>query len=73
MTTEAAPNSVSAAPTHADIPKVVARLRQTFSTGKTRSVEWRQAQLRALEKMIAENEPAIARSEERRVGKECLE
>src|SRR5271169_2036940 len=60
MTTEAAPNSVSAAPTHSDIPKVVARLRQTFSTGKTRSVDWRRAQLRALEKMIAENEPAIA-------------
>src|ERR1700757_4642824 len=60
MTTEAAPNTVSAAPTHSDIPKLVARLRQTFSTGKTRSVEWRRAQLRALEKMIAENEPAIA-------------
>ncbi len=62
MTTEAtAPATVgAAAPTHADIPKVVARLRQTYSTGKTRSVEWRRAQLRALEKMMAENEPAIA-------------
>src|SRR5271157_93439 len=65
MTTEATEATASAtvgaaAPTHADIPKVVARLRQTFATGKTRSVEWRRAQLRALEKMMAENEPAIA-------------
>src|ERR1700751_625178 len=60
MTTEAAPNTVSAAPTHSDIPKLVARLRQTFSTGKTRSVGWRRAQLHALEKMMTENESAIA-------------
>jgi aldehyde dehydrogenase (NAD+) len=62
MTTEttAAATVGAAAPTHSDIPTVVARLRQTYSTGKTRSVEWRRAQLRALEKMMAENEPAIA-------------
>src|SRR6201993_283458 len=60
MTTEAAPNTVSAAPTHSDIPKLVARLRQTFSTGKTRSVEWRRAQLLKLEKMMVEKESAIA-------------
>src|SRR6201996_8969792 len=62
MTTEATANATAgaAAPTHSDIPKIVAGLRQTFATGKTRSVEWRRAQLRALEKMIAENEPAIA-------------
>jgi aldehyde dehydrogenase (NAD+) len=64
MTTEAtaktADATVGAAATHPDIPKIVARLRQTFATGKTRSVEWRQARLRALEKMMAENEPAIA-------------
>jgi aldehyde dehydrogenase (NAD+) len=60
MTTEATAKTVGAAATHPDIPKIVARLRQTFATGKTRSVEWRQAQLRALEKMMTENEPAIA-------------
>ncbi|HME79663.1 MAG TPA: aldehyde dehydrogenase family protein, partial [Mycobacterium sp.] len=65
MTTEATETTAhatvgAAAPTHSDIPTVVARLRQTYSTGKTRSVEWRRAQLRALEKMMAENEPAIA-------------
>jgi len=64
MTTEAtevtANATVGGPATHSDIPKIVAGLRQTFATGKTRSVEWRRAQLRALEKMIAENEPAIA-------------
>ena len=43
-----------------EIPKIVARLRQTFATGNTRNVQWRQAQLHALEKMMMENEPAIA-------------
>jgi aldehyde dehydrogenase (NAD+) len=64
MTTEAtevsANATVGAPATRSDIPKIVAGLRQTFATGKTRSVEWRRAQLLALEKMIAENEPAIA-------------
>jgi aldehyde dehydrogenase (NAD+) len=64
MTTEATANT-TAAPSpavagHSEIPKIVAHLRETFSTGKTRSVDWRRAQLRALEKMMVENEPAIA-------------
>jgi aldehyde dehydrogenase (NAD+) len=73
MTTEAAPNTVSAAPTHSDIPKVVARLRQTFSTGKTRSVEWRRAQLHALEKMMTENESAIAAALEKDLDRSPFE
>ena len=59
MTTE----SVVPAPTSASAPDVagtVARLRQTFVTGRTRSVDWRKQQLRALEKMMVENEAAIA-------------
>ena len=73
MTTEAAPNTVSAAPAHSDIPKVVARLRQTFSTGKTRSVEWRRAQLHALEKMMTENESAIAAALEKDLDRSPFE
>ena len=71
--TEAAPNTVSAAPTHSDIPKLVARLRQTFSTGKTRSVEWRRAQLHALEKMMTENESAIAAALEKDLDRSPFE
>src|ERR1700742_2082021 len=71
--TEAAPNTVSAAPTHSDIPKLVARLRQTFSTGKTRSVEWRRAQLHALEKMMTESESAIAAALEKDLDRSPFE
>src|ERR1700759_2854116 len=53
MTTE------SVAPT-VDIPAIVGRLRDTFRTGRTRSLEWRKRQLHALEKMMDENEETIA-------------
>ncbi|ORW00339.1 aldehyde dehydrogenase family protein [Mycobacterium kyorinense] len=57
MTTEAAANTTSAV---TDVAKTVARLRQTFASGKTRPVEWRRQQLRNLERMMAENEAKIA-------------
>ncbi|MGH3554672.1 MAG: aldehyde dehydrogenase family protein, partial [Mycobacterium sp.] len=67
MTTETTANiaSATAAPapdvaTHSEIPKIVAHLRETFATGKTRSVEWRRSQLRAIEKLMVENEADIA-------------
>ncbi|MCV7402695.1 aldehyde dehydrogenase family protein [Mycobacterium fragae] len=60
MTTEATANTTSDAAAQSDIPKIVAHLRETFSTGRTRSVEWRRAQLRAIERMMVENEAAIA-------------
>jgi aldehyde dehydrogenase (NAD+) len=61
MTTEATANTadakVSARP---DIPKTVAHLRETFATGRTRTLDWRRTQLRAIERMMAENESQIA-------------
>src|SRR4030088_2959681 len=62
MTTESvAPETVQASPSEpSEISKTVARLRQTFASGRTRSVDWRKQQLRRLERMMAENEPAIA-------------
>lgn len=44
----------------AEIKRTVARLRQTFATGHTRSVEWRKHQLLQLERLVSENEAAIA-------------
>ncbi len=42
MTTEsAAPAQVTTSPDVVDIPATVRRLRQTFASGRTRSVEWR--------------------------------
>lgn len=43
-----------------DIAATVRRLRETFASGRTRSVEWRKQQLHALERLMTENEGAIA-------------
>ena len=40
------------APVAPDIPATVARLRATFATGRTRPVEWRKQQLKALAAMM---------------------
>ena len=59
MTAEASAPPSSAATT-VDIPAVVARLRKTFASGRTRDVAWRKQQLEALERMVVDNEAAIA-------------
>jgi aldehyde dehydrogenase (NAD+) len=67
MTTESLSNvagqAAPVAPPSTATPAVadtVSRLRDSFATGRTRSVEWRKQQLKALEKMMDENEAAIA-------------
>jgi aldehyde dehydrogenase (NAD+) len=70
MTTE----SVAApAQATADIPAVVRRLRETFATGRTRSVDWRKQQLRAMEAMMLENEGAVAAALEQDLGRKPFE
>ena len=61
MTTDSIPQTAPAvpAPVAPGIPDTVARLRKTFASGRTRSVEWRKQQLKALETMMVENEAAI--------------
>lgn len=56
-----------------DIPTIVRRLRQTFATGRTRSIEWRKEQLRALERLISENEAAIATALGQDLGRKPFE
>jgi aldehyde dehydrogenase (NAD+) len=70
MTTESV-----AAPVHAtpDIAGVVRGLRETFASGRTRSVEWRKQQLQALEKMMIENEGAIMEALEKDLGRSPFE
>ncbi|WP_144207483.1 aldehyde dehydrogenase family protein [Mycobacterium tilburgii] len=59
-TSESANGAASTIPARsADIPATVARLRQTFATGRTRDVEWRRRQLLQLVKLMEENEDAI--------------
>jgi aldehyde dehydrogenase (NAD+) len=72
MTTESvAPAAVTTS--KPDIPGTVRRLRETFATGRTRSVEWRKQQLHALEKLVVENEPAIADALEQDLGRKPFE
>jgi aldehyde dehydrogenase (NAD+) len=71
--TEAAPKTVTAAPTQSDVAKTVARLRQTFATGKTRSIEWRKEQLRALNRLMVENETKIADALDKDLGRSPFE
>src|SRR5260370_13981530 len=65
MTTESVAPKTSestngAAAKPADVAATVARLRQTFATGRTRDIEWRKAQLLQLQKLMEEHEAAIA-------------
>ncbi len=72
MTTEAtAPPSSDT--TAVDIPATVARLRMTFATGRTRDVAWRKRQLRGLEKLIVDNEAAIADALAQDLGRKPFE
>lgn len=72
MTTESvAPETVQTTTT--DIPGTVRRLRETFKTGRTRSVEWRKQQLQALEKMMVENEGALMEALDKDLGRSPFE
>ena len=74
MTTESVvPVHVGEGAGSADIPAVVRRLRDTFATGRTRSVEWRKEQLHALERLMADNEGAIAEALEKDLGRSPFE
>ena len=72
MTTESVARPAVKAGT-TDIPATVRRLRETFQTGRTRSIDWRKQQLRALERLMNENEPAIAAALEQDLGRKPFE
>jgi aldehyde dehydrogenase (NAD+) len=72
MTTEsAAPEAVQTPAV--DIPATVRRLRETFASGRTRSIDWRKQQLLALERLMLENEPAVAAALEQDLGRKPFE
>ncbi|CDQ42195.1 aldehyde dehydrogenase family protein [Mycolicibacterium neoaurum] len=56
-----------------DIPAVVARMRATYATGRTRDLEWRRRQLRALESLVVDNEEAIAAALKADLGRQPFE
>lgn len=69
MTTEA----VSSTSTGLDVAGVVAALRTTFATGRTRPASWRVAQLQALEALMTENETAIIEALTADLGRQPFE
>ncbi|MGE2726259.1 aldehyde dehydrogenase family protein [Mycolicibacterium pulveris] len=69
MTTE----SVAPAQPTTDIPAVVRRLRDTFNTGRTKDLAWRKQQLLAMEKLVTENEDAIAEALHQDLGRNRFE
>lgn len=52
---------------------IVARLRETYATGRTRSLEWRLAQLGGLERMFREREDEIIAAVQTDLGKPMYE
>ncbi|MGW0160368.1 aldehyde dehydrogenase family protein [Mycobacterium sp. NPDC003323] len=62
---------VSAART--DIPTVVAGLRAAYAGGRTRDLDWRRHQLRALESLVVDNEDAIAAALKSDLGRQPFE
>jgi aldehyde dehydrogenase (NAD+) len=56
-----------------DVPSVVAKLRKTFATGRTRDVAWRKRQLEALERLVTENEGLIAEALAKDLGRKPFE
>ena len=55
-------SNVSANVTVEEIPKIVAKLRASFNTDKTRSKSWRVSQLNALNRLLTEGRDELARS-----------
>ncbi|WAL67717.1 aldehyde dehydrogenase family protein [Amycolatopsis cynarae] len=55
------------------IPDVVARLRATFHTGRTRPRQWRVRQLLALERLLAEQEQDLAAALEEDLGRNAVD
>ncbi|KAI3959123.1 hypothetical protein MKX01_023799, partial [Papaver californicum] len=49
------------------------KLRQTYRNGKTRSSVWRKTQLRAILKLLLENEEQIYKALDDDLGKPCVE
>uniref|UniRef100_A0A5B7A4J8 Aldehyde dehydrogenase n=1 Tax=Davidia involucrata TaxID=16924 RepID=A0A5B7A4J8_DAVIN len=57
----------------AEIGESLAELRQTFRSGRTRSVAWRKAQLRAILKLFADNQDNIFQALHQDLGKHPVE
>ena len=75
MTTTIRPGTAepTAASDAESIPEIVTRLRDSFRSGRTRSLAWRLEQLRALERMLAECEAEFAAALDADLGRPALD
>lgn len=71
MTTNLSPTI--AAPAESAIPKVVARVREAFASGRTRSIAWRRDQLLAIAALMTDNEAKIAAALTQDLGRQPFE
>ncbi|MCV7194421.1 aldehyde dehydrogenase family protein [Mycolicibacterium brumae] len=62
-------NATDLVGTEGGIPALVDRLRSTYASGRTRPIEWRRTQLRALSRMLSENEERINAALEADLGR----
>lgn len=70
-TTDATPEAGPVA--SPDIPAIVADVRAVFATGRTRDVQWRRQQLLGLERLVVDNEAAIAAALHQDLGRKPFE
>lgn len=56
-----------------DFGRMMTGLRRLFATGRTRNLAWRLEQLRGIERLVSEQEPAIAESLSEDLGREPVE
>lgn len=56
-----------------EIPPIVARLRATFTAGRTKPVGWRRAQLRGLRRMLTEERAVFEQALRQDLGKSSVE
>lgn len=73
MSVETVPPPVRTQEPATDVEGVVAGLRANFESGFTRDLAWRERQLAALERMMVENEAAIAAALKADLGKSLAE
>lgn len=69
VTTEFAAPAASAP----ELTEAVSRLRATFASGRTRSIDWREQQLRAMVRLVLDNEAAIGEAVAADLGRDPFE
>ena len=71
--TDMATSAPTAVPDVSDVPTVVALARQAFDSGRTKPYAWREAQLKALRRLLIDHEDEIAQALDVDLGKSAEE